>query len=204
MRPINLLPPEVAQEKHRRRRLYLALFGVFVYLVLLGVGVFWWNGKVSDARAERDAQLDVNRTLERELVSLAEAGELQERFEAKAELVQVALDNDVDWGIILNDLARLLPPRTWVETFTGSLVAETTPGVVGQVTFSGVGLDFPAVSAWLRSLDSEQFVGITGTWVNTASESVIGESEVVTFSSTAVLTEAAVTQRAERLIPEVP
>jgi Tfp pilus assembly protein PilN len=204
MRPINLLPPEVAHEKYRRRRMYVALFGVFLYLVLLGFGVFYWNGKVSDARADRDVQLDVNRSLERELVVLADAGDLQERFDAKAELVRLALTNDVDWGIILNDLARLLPPRTWVETFTGTVVAETTPGVVGQVSFSGVGLDFPDVSAWLRSLDSEQFVGITGTWVNTASESVIGEDEVVTFSSTAVLTQGAVTQRAELLIPEVP
>jgi len=204
MRPINLLPPEVAQEKYRRRRLYVALFGVFLYLVLLGFGVFYWNGKVADARADRDVQLDVNRGLERELVTLTDAGDLQERFDAKADLVRIALANDVDWGIILNDLARLLPPRTWVETFTGTVVAETTPGVVGQVAFSGVGLDFPDVSAWLRSLDSEQFVGITGTWVNTASESVIGEDEVVTFSSTAVLTEAAVTERADRLIPEVP
>jgi len=60
------------------------------------------------------------------------------------------------------------------------------------------------VSAWLRALESDQFAGITGPWVTTVSQSSIGLEEVVTFSSTAVLTTAAVTDRADTLIPEVP
>ena len=104
----------------------------------------------------------------------------------------------------MNDLARLLPPRLWVETFSGNVLRETIPGVIGQVSFSGVGFDFPDVSAWLRALDSEQFAGITGTWVSSLSQGVVGDDDVVTFASTAVLTPAAVTNRAENLIPEVP
>ena len=118
--------------------------------------------------------------------------------------MRAALSADVDWGIFLNDLARLLPPRVWVETFSGSIVPESTSGVLGQVAFSGVGFDYPDVSAWLRALDSGQFNGVTGPWVSTVSEGVIGDSEVVTFSSTAALTDAATTNRADTLIPEVP
>nr|NIS33920.1 hypothetical protein [Actinomycetota bacterium] len=69
---------------------------------------------------------------------------------------------------------------------------------------SGVGLDFPDVSDWLRSLDSEDFVGLTGSWVSAASEGAIGEDEVVTFTSTAVLTPAAGTDRVDSLVPEIP
>ncbi len=83
-------------------------------------------------------------------------------------------------------------------------MAETVPGVVGQVGFSGIGFDFPEVSAWLRALDSEQFAGVTGTWVSTVSEGVVGQDDVVNFSSSAALTFNAVTNRAENLIPEVP
>ena len=77
-------------------------------------------------------------------------------------------------------------------------------GIVGQVSFSGVGFDFPDVSEWLRALDSGGFSGVTGPWVSTASESAIGDEAVVSFSSTAALTEGAVTDRAQELMPEVP
>jgi Tfp pilus assembly protein PilN len=204
VRPINLLPPEVAEQRGRRRRIGMAVFGAIAYVALLGVGVLYWDSKVSAAREEVDAQLEVNQTLEGDVVSLGDAGELRSQYQDKSDLVRTALATDGDWGILLNDLARLLPPRVWVETFSGTIVAETTPGVLGQVAFSGVGFDFPDVSAWLRALDSDQFNGVTGTWVSTVSESTIGEAEVVTFNSTAVLTNAAATNRAETLIPEVP
>lgn len=204
MRPINLLPPEVAEERSRRRRIGLVIAGVVAYLALLGVGVFYWNSKVSSARDDVEAQLDINQMLEREVVALSEARELQTEYQDRSDLVRTALAIDVDWGILLNDLARLIPPRVWVETFNGSLIPNVTPGVVGQVAFSGIGFDFPDVSSWLRALNSDQFNGVTGTWVSTVTQGNVGDSEVVTFTSTAVLTNAATTNRAETLIPEVP
>jgi Tfp pilus assembly protein PilN len=204
MRPINLLPPEVAQQRTRRRRVAVAIFGAIAYLVLLVVGMLFWDTKVDAARDDLDAQTDINLSREREVAALGDSAVTQTQYQAKADLVRSALASDIDWGIFLNDLARLVPPRVWVDTFNGSVVAQTTPGVVGLVSFSGTGFDFPDVSAWLRALESDQFAGITGPWVTTVSQSSIGLEEVVTFSSTAVLTTAAVTDRAETLIPEVP
>ena len=204
MRPINLLPPEVAEERSRRRRLGLLVLACIAYVLLLAAGVFYWNAKVGAARAEVEEQEAENGVLEREVASLADAGQLQAQFQARAALVQEALANDVDWGIFLNDLSRLLPARVWIESFNGSIGGGASPEVVGQVTFSGVGFDYPDVSEWLRTLGSEGFSGVTGPWVTTASESVIGEERVVSFSSTAVLTTGAVTDRALELIPEVP
>ena len=204
MRPINLLPPEVAQERSRRQRIGLGVFAALAYMALLIVGVLYWNGKVSAAQADVDSQNTINQSLERDVAALATSGEIKTEFDGKADLVRSALSSDVDWGIFLNDLGRLLPPRVWVETFSGSIIAQTTSGVLGQVAFSGVGFDYPDVSAWLRALDSGQFSGVTGPWVSTVSQGVIGDSDVVTFSSTAVLTDGATTNRADTLIPEVP
>lgn len=204
MRPINLLPPEVAEERTKRRRVALLVAGGVVYLAVLVGGVFYWNSRVSAAKADVEAQQEINRTLEQEVAGLAEAGALQQRFEDRAALVRTALSNDVDFGVFLNDLSRLLPPRVWIESFTGTIQADALTQVVGEVSFNGVGFDFPDLSEWLRSLGSGAFSGITGPWVNTAVASVIGEEQVVTFSSTATLTAGAVTDRAEDLIPEVP
>lgn len=204
MRPINLLPPEVAEERNRRRRIGLLILAGIAYVLLLVAGVFYWNTKVSAARADVATQEEINAGLEQEVAALADAGALQAEFQGKASLVQEALAKDIDWGIFLNDLSRLLPERVWVEAFNGSIVEGESAEVVGQVTFSGVGFGFPDVSEWLRSLESAGFSGIIGPWVSTASESTIGEEAVVSFSSTAVLTTGAVTDRAEELIPEVP
>jgi len=204
MRPINLLPPEVAEERSRRRRIGMIVLGIAAYLALLGVGVMYWNTRVNAARSDVDAQTEVNQSLERDLVALGEAGGLRTEYQDRSDLVREVLATDIDWGILLNDLARLVPPRVWVETFNGALVPQAVPGVIGQVSFSGVGFDFPDVSAWLRALDSDQFNGVTGTWVSTVTEGNVGDSEVVTFTSTAVLTAAAATNRADTLIPEVP
>jgi len=204
MRPINLLPPEVGQQKARRRRLGLLAFAGVAYLVLLGFGYLVYGGRVDDARRDLEAQNSIVQTLERQIVGLADSGELANRYEARADLVRTALSTDIDWGILMNDLARLLPPRVWVENFSGVAVTVIKPGLTGQVTFSGVGFDFPDVSAWLRTLDSEQFAGITGSWVSSIAQGSVGDEDVVTFTSTAALTSAAVTNRVETLIPEVP
>ncbi len=204
MRPINLLPPEVGEERAQRRRVMLLAVAGVVYLAALVGGVFYWNSRVSAAKADVEAQQEVNRTLEREVAALADAGTLQEQFEGKAALVRAALAGDVDWGVFLNDLSRLLPPRVWIESFAGATGPGASTELVGAVSFNGVGFDFPDVSEWLRSLGSEVFSGVTGPWVSTASESSIGEEPVVTFTSTAALTTGAVTDRAEDLIPEVP
>ena len=201
MRPINLLPPEVARERYRRRRVLLVVLVMVAYVLALVAGVFYWDTRVDAERNRVTAQEEQNRLLERELASLGDAGMLQAEYLGKAVLVEMALVHDVDWGVILNDLARLLPPRVWVETFNGIVMEGVTPGVLGQVSFSGVGFDFPDVSAWIRTLDSEDFVGITGSWVSTASRGNIGEEDIVTFTSTAVLTDAAATNRAADLIP---
>ena len=204
MRPINLLPPEVAEERTRRRRAGLLMLAGVAYVLLLVAGVFYWNTRVSAARAEVEDQQQINAGLEQEVASLADARALQAEFQAKSALVQEALVNDVDWGVFLNDLSRLLPERVWVEAFNGSIIEGQGAEIVGQVTFSGVGFDFPDVSEWLRTLDSGGFSGVTGPWVSTASESTIGDESVVSFSSTATLTTGAVTDRGSELIPEVP
>jgi Tfp pilus assembly protein PilN len=204
VRPINLLPPEVAEERRRRRRIGLLVVAAVAYVLLLVAGVFYWNTRVASARADVDRQREYNADLEAEVVSLAGAAVLQQEFEGKAALVREALANDVDWGALLNDLARLLPERVWLESFNGTVLRGEIPGTVGQVTFTGVGFGFPDVAEWLRTLGSGAFAGMTGPWVNTASESTVGEETVVNFTSTAVLSAGAVTDRAEDLIPEVP
>lgn len=203
MRPINLLGRAGRGDRRVRAGVAVAVLTLTVFIGLLAFGVIWWEGRVASARDDLAAQEAVNRSLERELAELASARELRDEYEDRADYVRAALVQDVDWGLLLNDLARLIPPRVWVETFSGT-IATATPGALGRVAFSGIGFDFPDVSEWLRTLGSGAFGGVAGPWVSAASESAVGEETVVSFTSTAALTTGAVTDRAEDLIPEVP
>jgi len=169
----------------------------------LGYGVYWWDQQVADARDDLQAQLTVNRALEDQILGLADASDLRSSYDERAEGVRAALDSDVDWGRLLNDLARFVPPGIDVLTFSGLAGTTSIEGALGTVSFSGSGSDFPDVAEWLRTLASEDFDGVTGPWVSQASRGSTEDGEFVDFTSTAVLTPNARSNRLAELLPEV-
>jgi Tfp pilus assembly protein PilN len=204
MRPINLLPRELARDKVRRRHRGLVAFVVLVYVGALAAGVVYWNSKVSSAVAKVTAQENANQQLQQQVASLADAGLTKADYDTKADLVRSALLVDVDWGAFLNDLATLLPPRLWVQSFTAGVIQSLNPGVIGQLSITGVGFDYPDVAAFLHAFDSGGFVGVIGSWVGTVTAGTIGEESMVEFNATAALDTEAMTGRADELIPKVP
>ncbi len=202
MREINLLPPEAFQRiSARRLRARLILAGL-LYLVLLVLLTILWQGRVTSAEDLVTIQQQENSTLQQRVDTLAEAQLVVDDYDANTGLIVEALATDLSWGRLLNDLARLIPDRVWLESFTGAAGASGDP-TLGTVTVAGVGFSFPDVSAWLRSLDSDRFPGVEGTWVQTAAGAVIGEAGVVNFSSTTSLTAAALSNRIQERIPVV-
>jgi Tfp pilus assembly protein PilN len=202
MKTINLLPPEEFERLGARRlRTRLVLIGL-IYLVGLAGLTLWWNNRVADAEAEVTVQQERNLDLQAEVQSLSEAEQLVEAYDGNVLLVADALQRDMSWGRLLNDLARMIPDRVWLESFAGA-VGDDAEGVLGSVTVAGVAFSYPDVSAWLRSLDSDRFPGVEGTWVQTISDSLIGEAELVGFSSTTSLTESALANRLDERVPLV-
>ncbi|MFQ5947899.1 MAG: hypothetical protein ACE5KX_03450, partial [Acidimicrobiia bacterium] len=109
MRPINLLPAEAFRERARLRRRLLWIALAVVYVVALGALVFWWEGRVGRAEDNLAAQQEINEDLRAQIAGLAGARQLREQYDNKALIVTTVLENEVDWGRILNDLGRLLP-----------------------------------------------------------------------------------------------
>lgn len=205
MRTINLLPPEAAQQATARRKAvgFIALGAV--YLALLVLVALWWQGKATDAEADRDAQVAANSRIEAEINSLAGVRTLRSTYEDGVVRLDNALARDVAWGRLLNDLARIIPDRLWITSLTGTLQNnEDNPLVLGQISITGVAFDYPDASSWLRVLDAEEWPALGGGWVSSTSRSTIGESPVVNFTSVASLLDAARSNRAEERTPEVP
>ncbi len=205
MRPINLVPQRARGAATARRLAVLAAIVGIAYLAGLAAVTMLWNGKVDAAEERLAVQQVVNESLQAEISALAAADVLRLEYEENALITAIVLSTDVAWGRLLNDFGRLIPERVWLENFVGTTTAGSVTGVVGRITVSGTGFEFADVSAWLRSLDESRFPGVAGTWVTNASEAQgpDGESTLVNFSSTAGLTDAAVSNRVQDRVPEV-
>lgn len=201
MRSINLLPPEAHIKEQARERFAKILLVGLIYVGLLVVVTVLWQSRVADAEQAAAAQLDLNRTLENQITQFGSIEDLVMEYDANVALMETALADDLSWGRILNDLGRILPDSVWLESFRGAIETDPATSAVGSVSVTGVGFDFPDVSAWLRSLDSDRFPAATGTWVTNVSEALIGEAPVVNFVSQTSLTEAARSDRLETRVP---
>jgi Tfp pilus assembly protein PilN len=202
MRPINLLPPEAFERLQSRRLLWRVLLLGLAYIVLLALLTVLWSGRVGDADSQLEDQLATNEELRRELLELQPVNDLVQRYEENAEMVATALANDVAWGRVLNDLGRMIPDRVWLDGFSGATEPDESASI-GMVQATGFGFDYPDVSAWLRSLDSDRFPGTGGTWVTSVGNTLIGETTVVQFVSQSNLTRNALSNRAGDRIPVV-
>lgn len=201
MRSINLLPPEAHVKEAARARLARLVLIAVAYLALLALLTVVWQNRVTEAEQEAAAQQEANRLIESQVAELAGIESLVTEYDANVSLLETALSDDLSWGRILNDLGRILPDSVWLESFRGAIDTDPATAQVGSVQVTGVGFDFPDVSAWLRSLDSDRFPAATGTWVTNVSEGTIGEAPVVNFVSQTSLTEAARSDRRETRIP---
>ncbi len=204
MRSINLLPPESRVRAAARRRQALWILLGIAYLALLVAITFWWQGRVGEAEDDLEAQQAAVAQVESEIGELRDLEELRTGFESRVAVIDGILARDVAWGRLLNDLARLIPPRVWLGSFTGTVDAVGASPAVGQISISGTAFDYPDVASWLRALDSTNFPGVSDTWVSSVSSSAIGQADVVDFSSQTFLTDGALSTRADERVPTLP
>lgn len=200
MRPINLLPKELTPDG---RRIPLILAGtVLVWLLVVGLATVAAQGRADDAEeVNRRISVEID-GLTRQVQDLSVVQDRIDQYQAGADLLTSLLAGDVSWGRIMTDLSTEIPSRVWLEAFSGSTqTGENSP--YGQITMNGVAFDFPDVSEWIRTLDATEFPGVAGAWVQSVSESTIGEAHVVLFSSTTSLTEDALSGRILTRVPEV-
>lgn len=199
MRPINLLPKDATPQGPRMAVLVGA--AVAAWVIVLVFATIAAQGRADDAeRANEDTLLEIDRLM-REVVALQDVQDAMDAYDDAAGVMTTLLERDVSWGDIMTSLSTQIPSRVWLEGFAGT--ALTGDDGFGRITMTGVAFDFPDVSDWIRSLDAEAFPGVSGSWVQSVSESTIGAAEVVVFSSTTSLTDDAVSNRLRTRVPGV-
>ncbi|MEX2323208.1 MAG: hypothetical protein WEA29_05505 [Acidimicrobiia bacterium] len=204
MRPINLLPTRGATGRRGRGGLIATVLIVLLAVAGMVYGVYWQEQWVTAASEDVRAQNQVNESLGAAVAALAPMDDLRATYQDRVDKVHVALDRDVDWGRFLTELVRLVSSDIRIETLSGTAGGGDVEGAFGRVAFSGFGPDFPDVAEWLRTLESEDFGGVTGPWVTNIMRQILDDELTVNFTSTAILTPQSGTGRIDRIVPEVP
>jgi cell division ATPase FtsA len=195
LRRITLLPGEVAVAAEQRRQLVLllsAVAGLFAILLLL-----WFIRGMQVSREQDKAEQAEARVqqLQAQVNQLQDFTTLQTDLRSRQTSAQAVLADDIEWTRLLQDVAVAIPNDVWLTSFSGAKGAPNT------VTFAAMGFDQTSTARWLLRIGD--LSTLTGLWVPSSSKAP-GAGGLVTFTSSATLTDAARSNRAAKYAPGTP
>ena len=123
---VNLLPREFEERSRQRRMIGVGVLVVAAWVALLAFVLLGQLAAVNNAKDERDtAQAEVNR-LQAEVQSLAAFQDLADRLNATNAILTTAMDEEVSWAQVMNNLALSVPTTASLTTFDGALNEDAT------------------------------------------------------------------------------
>lgn len=213
---VNLLPPEVITAREFRRTQKWLAAAVLAVLVAL-IGVYLVQVRDRDAAAAAlAAERTTTSTLQRQQAVYAYVPRAYAVIDQAQTARATAMAQDVDWARYMSDLSVALPPGVWLTSLDMHLLeapnatpgapvapgtAPASPGTapasgLGALVFAGSALNHPDVGALLVSLGKQR--ALTNPYFSSSKEDRIGGRTVVTFSSAAGVSAAALTHRFDR------
>ena len=170
---------------------------------------------LSHERSQLAAQKQANAKLESDLGQYSSLRKLSTDLDAGRRRVQTALASDVSWTRFIDQFVRSMPSGAWIGSMSvQSNAAAAGPGAkagtaapaagaappagIGSLQVSVTGLDYPTVAAWLRQVGADP--DLTGVSIG----SVASSPSQVSFQSTATITPAAHSDRADNLTKAAP
>jgi len=197
---VNLLPQEIEESRQLRQKTVL-LFVIGLLVVVGLVALFFFRNLELNRERERLATAQAQaKVLQAKVDLLEEFAKLEETVKQKQATLAVAMTNDVAWSRLLVELSMIIPGDSWLTSFAGTAVAPAAPtgppaapgaqaASLGSITFSAITFDFPGVAKWITRL--QELNSLTTIWVPSAAVGLIGERDIVNYSSTANLTDKA-------------
>ena len=199
-RRITLLPREVTLRREQRRQAVLVSTAVGALAVLL---VLLWvlaGSRLAEETENADRAEERAAQLETQAASLRDITALDAELAQRATAIQTALAGDVAWTRFIQEVATVMPGDVWLTNFTGTRTAATPEATgLGSVSFSLMGFDHTSTARWIMRMSG--LPSLSGLWVPSSNKAE-GPPVTVSFSSTAQLTSAVATGRADEFSPE--
>jgi Tfp pilus assembly protein PilN len=189
---VNLLPPEIRARQIVRRQAILV--GVVGGLILMALGGFFvlQQLRLNAVRDQVAVQELRNQQLRQEIAELQRFDELQREADESRTLLATLMADEVLWSGVLRDISLVIPGEAWLTGLTGESGAADTagvaaPGLLGQISFNGNAMDHRAAALWLTRLEDVQ--GFLNPWLSNSQKTLVGQQEVVQFTSTVDLSQ---------------
>lgn len=202
---VNLLPPEILEAaRFRRFQFAMVAAGVGAVAVVAALGISAHQGVTSAKNDLAQAQA-TKATLQNQLNGLQSVRDVYNQVAAKKAMLTQAMGSEIRWSYYLNDLSLKVPDHVWLTSVNATESAGSTapaPGVaatavvpagVGTVTFGGVAFSHDDVATWLDTLAKER--GYTNAYFSNSTKAQVGPRELVNFTSSVTLTQAALSGR---------
>ena len=202
---VNLLPPEIA-ERATFQRIQAGL-GVAVLAAVGVVGLLYLSAShsVSSAQGDLDAANSQASSLQQQSAKYANVTATYARAAAAQVTLRTAMGGEIRYSQLLNDLSLTVPSNVWLSslayTSTPPVASTATPVAGAPVAATGVGtftasataFSHDDVAVWLESIAGLK--AYASPYFSTSTEGLLGTRKAVTFTSTAVLTPAALSGR---------
>lgn len=210
---VNLLPREIEVRRRERRITGITAVVVVLFLLLLGGLYMLKLGEVREAEQERDdVQAEVAQ-LQAEVARLEQFRQLANQLEARNALLATAMEREISFSRVLNDLSLAFPATASLRTLGAEVrlgqevPADGAPQVafgepVASVTFGGYSVERYAPGVETVLVEFDKVRAFFHPYIASAGEEAIGTTDVVQFAGSVQLNEDAFTRRYVNGLPE--
>lgn len=146
---VSLLPPEIKAARQLQQKLknvlrilLIVLLAVVLVCLFLFAGSFLVRQELKSLQNEREM-------VEQQVELLKEYEELYNQLSAKRSLVGEAMGTYPNWGVLLRDIAGVLPAGSWLSDMAVAYTGES-----GTMTMRGWAYTHSGVAEMLEKLDS--------------------------------------------------
>jgi Tfp pilus assembly protein PilN len=205
---VNLLPPEIEQERRFRRTQFVLGATVVASLGVVGVLFLAATSQVSSAQGDLADSKRQTTKLEARAAEYSQVPLVYAQVEAARAQLELAMGKEIRWSFYLNDLSLKIPNRMWLDQMTvmtaatGAAAVATAPtgtagsyieSGIGTVSFEGQALEHNNVAAWLDMLAKQK--GYKQAYFTEATKQEVDKVLVVKFKSQVTITEDALSKR---------
>ncbi|MFV1989593.1 MAG: type IV pilus assembly protein PilM, partial [Acidimicrobiales bacterium] len=197
-RSLSLMPTDLAERSARNRRLALVGVGAVGLIGFLGWAYVNKLDEVSDAETAADVLEAEVVVKQAEVQELSAIKTLSNEVDESASLIVSALQYDVAWSKLVQEVATVMPNDVWISSLQASAPSADSPG---SLTVAGNGADHSSSARWILRIDPLE--SVTGQWLPVSQLTVddlgLGNTEA-SFSSDVVLSDRVLSNRAERYV----